>query len=893
MKRTLSTGLVVILTTSLIPSAMAQRKEIFLAADQLAAPDLIADRPTAGRWWLKQDAQDWGAVRGSILLAGEPSQEAVKSGLWDVLPMFRFVPHRVPTLTIDPRATGWYRLYVGVYCDAIDRWSRPMVQGKLSGEPYAEFLQAPQAATGRTAELYWKAADLTGKKIHLGQPPAPMPHAGAGWMGGITHLRLVPMSEQEVAGARQEIELPPAPRRLFAMLDTTDEIFWNGCAETEDDIRAIVYRHHQAGFGRVYWRCFGTCLDNSLAVPEAAPRWTAADEEQFCKKQHTKAGWMPYIDLARRFDPLRVAVDYGRSLGCDVHAMVRFTNFNRPPYANFWHDHPEFRAQMLAGRRDPKTGRSVPTKPYRRVPYSRVMSFAYPEVRAFYVKFCRQIVSTGTRGILFDLLRHPPIAGFEPIVAEAFKKRYGRDMEELDIYRDPLVQEHLSGYLRQFLVDLRQAIGNDIEIAVRSSGPDNFALRGREWIDDGLINTIIDGHWYSGNAVRPTIDATLAAVGRRGQALAVAESSAVDPQKNWQRGEGFLSPGAILALAQAYSGRGVARFGLYESTVHTWCPDARRAIRKAGWSYDPGQAGSRTEIGKQTHVYKTAGTLSIKADVYRADDRATRPVVVWIHGGALINGHRESIPPRLKDPLLAAGCILVSIDYRLAPETKLPGIIEDIEDAFRWIRHQGPRLFRADASRIAVVGGSAGGYLTLTSGFRVTPRPAALVALWGYGDLVGSWYSAPSPHPRHHTAKLTREEAFRQVAGPPIADARERKGDGGAFYQFCRQQGLWPKAVSGWDPHTEAEKFVPYMPVRNVTPEYPPTLLLHGEADTDVPCTLSVTMAAELRRNKVEHRLITYPKAEHGLAGADAAKVEEAYRLAVEFVRKHLDRRPP
>jgi hypothetical protein len=582
-------GLATILTATLPSSAVAQRKEIFLAADQLAVAELRADRPTAGKWWLKHDAQDWGIRGGTILLTGDPSQQAVQWGLWNVTPISRFTAYRVPTLTIDPRATGWYRLYVGVYCDQADRWSRPMVHGRLTGEPYAEFLQASQAATGRTAELYWKAADLTGKKIHLGQPLAPMPHAGAGWMGGITHLRLAPMTEQEVADARQEIELPPAERRLFAMLDTTDEIFWFGSAENAEDIRAVVYRHHQAGFGRIYWRCFGTCLDNSLAVPEAAPRWTADDEEQFCKKQHTQRGWLSYIDLARRFDPLQVAVEYGRTLGCDVHALVRFTNFNRPPYANFWHDHPEFRAQILATQPDPKTGKRVPIKPYRRVPYARVMSFAYPEVRAFYVKFCRQIVSSGVRGILFDLLRHPPIAGYEPIVAEAFKKRYGRDMEELDLYRDPLVQEHLSGYLRQFLVDLRQAVGNDIEIAVRSSGSESFALRGKEWIAAGLINTIIDGHWYSGNGVRPTIDATVKAVGRQGQAWAVAEFSAVDPQRNWQRGEGFLSPEAILALAQAYSGRGVARFGLYESTVHTWFPDARRAIRKAGWSYDPGR----------------------------------------------------------------------------------------------------------------------------------------------------------------------------------------------------------------------------------------------------------------------------------------------------------------
>jgi len=119
-----------------------------------------------------------------------------------------------------------------------------------------------------------------------------------------------------------------------------------------------------------------------------------------------------------------------------------------------------------------------------------------------------------------------------------------------------------------------------------------------------------------------------------------------------------------------------------------------------------------TAIRVETVVYKKVGTLDIKADVHRADDDVVRPVVVWIHGGALINGHREGISRRVRDMMLGEGFALVSIDYRLAPETKLPAIIEDIEDAFRWLRKEGRRRFQLDTSRIAVMGGSAGGYLT-------------------------------------------------------------------------------------------------------------------------------------------------------------------------------------
>lgn len=291
---------------------------------------------------------------------------------------------------------------------------------------------------------------------------------------------------------------------------------------------------------------------------------------------------------------------------------------------------------------------------------------------------------------------------------------------------------------------------------------------------------------------------------------------------------------------------------------------------------------------KTTYTYKTVAGLPIKADVYRTGDATKRPVVVWIHGGALINGHREAIDRRLIDPCLAEDWTVVSVDYRLAPETRLPEVVQDVVDACVWVREQGPKLFGADPNRIAVCGGSAGGYLTLSMGHRVSPRPVALVSLWGYGDLVGSWYSQPSPHARHHTSKLSAEEALRQVAGSPISDSRDRQGNGGAFYQYCRQQGVWPRMVSGWDPHSEPQKFFPYMPLKNVTADYPPTLLIHGQEDTDVPHEQSTAMAAELQKHQVPHRLISIPQAEHGLAGADPTAVADAYRAAVSFLRERL-----
>lgn len=289
-----------------------------------------------------------------------------------------------------------------------------------------------------------------------------------------------------------------------------------------------------------------------------------------------------------------------------------------------------------------------------------------------------------------------------------------------------------------------------------------------------------------------------------------------------------------------------------------------------------------------TYVYKKVGNLEIKADVIRAGDDKIRPVVIYIHGGALMFGSRTNINEGVKELLLDAGYVIVSIDYRLAPEAKLPAIIEDIEDAYSWVHDKGPRLFNADTKKIAVMGGSAGGYLTLTSGFRAKPRPSVLVSFYGYGDLIGDWLIKPSQAARFSRINITKEEAYRQVGGPPVSNVRDRKGNAYLFFQYCRQQGIGPQEISNWDPIKEKEKFYPYMPIKNVNKDYPPTMLIHGTDDTDVPYEQSVMMAEQLKKHGVEHKLITVPGAEHGLQGVDVKLIIDAHESAVAFVNFHM-----
>jgi acetyl esterase/lipase len=301
-------------------------------------------------------------------------------------------------------------------------------------------------------------------------------------------------------------------------------------------------------------------------------------------------------------------------------------------------------------------------------------------------------------------------------------------------------------------------------------------------------------------------------------------------------------------------------------------------------------AGEPPVWTKKTYTYKTVGPVQIHVDVFRVDDKEVRPVVVWIHGGALILGNRHSVPRNLIDLCRAEGFALVSLDYRLAPAAKLPDIIADIEDAFRWLRGPGQTQCHLDADRLVVTGGSAGGYLTLMAGGRVNPRPRALVAYWGYGDVDGDWYTKPSDHYRKQP-RVSKEEAYRAVGNRVITgdESDVNMRDRGRFYLYLRQNGLWTKEVTGFDPHTDRAKLDPYCPVRNVSPDYPPTLLIHGTEDTDVPFELSSEMAKELARHNVPHELITVPGAGHGLTGGDRKLVQAAHQKALEFIRVHLN----
>ena len=291
---------------------------------------------------------------------------------------------------------------------------------------------------------------------------------------------------------------------------------------------------------------------------------------------------------------------------------------------------------------------------------------------------------------------------------------------------------------------------------------------------------------------------------------------------------------------------------------------------------------------ESTFVYKVVGETRIEADVYWTEGAVMRPVVMWIHGGALIFGSRAGVPPQLRALCESNGFVLVSIDYRLAPEVKLPAIASDLDDAIIWVREEGSELFGADPDTLAVVGGSAGGYLALMSGFRATPPPTVVASFWGYGAADAPFDSEPSEFYRTSMELVSREDALASVGGEVLTGTGSGPGGRWPYYLYLRQTGLWPEEVTGLDPATQQAELDSYAPVRNVTPVFPPTVFVHGTNDNDVPHEESVGMAAELETHGVVHDLVLVEGAGHGLSGVGGEVLTEVIDRALSFIERHL-----
>ena len=113
----------------------------------------------------------------------------------------------------------------------------------------------------------------------------------------------------------------------------------------------------------------------------------------------------------------------------------------------------------------------------------------------------------------------------------------------------------------------------------------------------------------------------------------------------------------------------------------------------------------------------------IPARLFAASWDPLQPVLLFTHGGGFTIGSVATHSILCRELARQAGCIVVSVDYRLAPEHKFPTACNDAWDALQWLAQEGMQL-GADTSRIAVGGDSAGG--TLAAVNAILARDAGL-----------------------------------------------------------------------------------------------------------------------------------------------------------------------
>jgi alpha-L-fucosidase 2 len=270
-------------------------------------------------------------------------------------------------------------------------------------------------------------------------------------------------------------------------------------------------------------------------------------------------------------------------------------------------------------------------------------------------------------------------------------------------------------------------------------------------------------------------------------------------------------------------------------------------------------SGAKSQDGL---VYGEAGGETLTMDYYPPAGPGPHPVAIIIHGGGFVRGtSKNNSEAYCADFLAPAGYAVFSINYRLAPKFPYPAMVEDVQRAIRYIRRNAKK-WDADPGRIALVGGSAGGYLSNMAGIldapgikgakdpvdRASARVQAVVTLFGPSDFRGQ----------------TPSDGLKQLLAPLI----EKNGLEAALAEAS--------------------------PVTHFGYAAPPFLLIHGDRDQAVPLAQSTHLQAALKANGVRCDLIIIPHGPHATGKWHTVPgVPDWERQMVEWLNSALEHKGP
>jgi acetyl esterase/lipase len=256
-------------------------------------------------------------------------------------------------------------------------------------------------------------------------------------------------------------------------------------------------------------------------------------------------------------------------------------------------------------------------------------------------------------------------------------------------------------------------------------------------------------------------------------------------------------------------------------------------------------------------TYATVDGTALKLDAYEpvTKDRE-RPVVVYIHGGGWKGGDKNG-GARFLLPLVQAGYVGFSINYRLSGEAQFPAQIYDCKAAIRWVRKHAAE-YGGDGTRVGVFGTSAGGHLVAllgtSNGVKALEGSEGMTGVSSDVQAVCDWFG-PS-----------------DLAKPGMGD----NPDG----LVARLLGAKVKDA----PELAAQA----SPVTYIDRTDPPFLIIHGMSDPLVPIAQSRELRDELAKAGVSVKLIEVPGGKHGGFERTTPNQRELMQNMLAFFDKHL-----
>jgi acetyl esterase/lipase len=248
------------------------------------------------------------------------------------------------------------------------------------------------------------------------------------------------------------------------------------------------------------------------------------------------------------------------------------------------------------------------------------------------------------------------------------------------------------------------------------------------------------------------------------------------------------------------------------------------------------------------------GAPDVRVFVYRPTERSTPlPAVLWIHGGGYVLGSADQEDLQAKSIVSTVGCVVVSVDYRLAPETPHPGPVEDCYAALAWLYAHAEEL-GVDTTRIALGGASAGGGLAAGLALLTRDRGEVPLAfqLLIYPMLDDRTALSAEPHP--YTGEYIWTPEANRFGWTSLLGQEPGGPDVSCYAAAARAD------------HLEG---------------LPPTFISVGSLDLFLEEDMEY--ARRLMRAGVPTELHVYPGAFHGFNMAAGAKVSQA------FTRDYLD----